>query len=81
MLNKLRKYWLAVLLAAFGAILLVPGSAFAQAVADPDVVDAATDAGDSIKVTTIAVVVALIPFAIAVYLVRKALPWAKRMIK
>lgn len=49
--------------------------------ADAAVVGLASGAGSDIKDTAIAVVGALIPFAVSVYLVKKALPWAKSMIK
>jgi uncharacterized membrane protein len=48
---------------------------------DTAVTALATTAGTDIKDTAIAVVGALIPFAVSVYLVKKALPWAKSMIK
>jgi hypothetical protein len=63
------------------ATALVAGittSAFAAA--DASVVSLATDAGTSIKDTAIGVLTVLIPLAVGVFLARKALPWAKRMV-
>jgi hypothetical protein len=51
------------------------------AVADADVVTAATTAGTAIKETAIGVITALIPLGVAVFLLRKALPWAKSMVR
>jgi hypothetical protein len=70
--------------AAFGASVGVGSLALmgAQTFATEDtaVTGLATDAGTDIKDTAIAVVGALIPFGVSVYLVKKALPWAKSMI-
>lgn len=48
--------------------------------ADTGVVTLATDAGDSIKDTAIAVITALIPLGVGVFLARRALGWAKGMV-
>lgn len=50
------------------------------AAADADVVTAATTAGTAIKDTAIGVIGALIPLAVSVFLLRRALPWAKSMV-
>ncbi len=52
----------------------------AFAAADTGVVTLASDAGTSIKDTALGIITVLIPLAVGVYLARKALPWAKRMI-
>lgn len=51
-----------------------------QQAADTGVVTLATDAGDSIKDTAIAVITALIPLGVGVFLARRALGWAKGMV-
>jgi hypothetical protein len=56
-------------------------SVILPAVADADVVTAATTAGTAIKDTAIGVITALIPFGVAVFLLKKALPWAKSMVR
>lgn len=70
--------------AAAGAVVGMGSLAFAGAstfaAEDTAVTGLATDAGTDIKDTAIAVVGALIPFGVSVYLVKKALPWAKSMI-
>lgn len=50
------------------------------ALADADVVTAATTAGGAIKDTAIGVITALIPLGVSVFLLRRALPWAKSMV-
>lgn len=65
-------------LAGVGSVAVLGSSTFAAE--DTAVTGLATDAGTDIKDTAIAVVGALIPFGVSVYLVKKALPWAKSMI-
>lgn len=50
------------------------------AAADADVVATAATAGTAIKDTAIGVITALIPLAVSVFLLRRALPWAKSMV-
>jgi hypothetical protein len=50
-------------------------------VADPAAVDLASDAGENLKVTGIAIVTALLPFGVGLYLARKAFGWAKSMVR
>ena len=70
---------------AFGLALtvsVVTGLAVAASAAvDTGVVDLATSAGTSIKDTGLAILTVLIPLAVGLYLARKALPWAQRMIR
>ena len=49
-------------------------------IADASVVTAASGAGTAIKDTALGVITALIPFGVSVFLLRKALPWAKSMV-
>lgn len=60
---------------------LVGGTALAGATVDSDVVDAATTAGTDLKDTAIAVILVLIPMAIAVFLTAKVISWAKRFVR
>ncbi len=66
--------------AALTLSLVATLAGVAHAAVDSAVVDLATGAGTSIKDTAIAVLTVLIPLAVGVFLARKALPWAKRMI-
>jgi hypothetical protein len=50
------------------------------AVADAGAVALATDAGEGLKDTAIAVITALIPLGVGVFVARKALSWAKSFV-
>jgi hypothetical protein len=62
---------------AIGGVLLWMGVSYADPVT-PETL--ATSAGTSFRDTGIAVIAVLIPFAIALLLAKKALPWARRML-
>lgn len=66
-------------MSTFQAVL----SALPQAppVADADVVGLATDAGGALKETGIAIVTALLPLGVGLFLAKRAFGWAKSMVR